>query len=116
MRDIKILVISDDPILNSALANSIEGQVFQWKPGVVVFDPHGDPKSQLMKTDDMAIKQMAGECNVEITTMCIHHRNIDNQIDQLQQLIGLAEIRLQQVQYLEEQQPKEPKTDGDHHH
>ncbi len=72
MKDIKILVISDDPILNSALANSIEAQVFQWKPGVTVFDPHGDPKTQLMNVDDATIKQLAGECNVEITTMCVN--------------------------------------------
>lgn len=71
MRDIKILVISDDPRLNSAIANTIEAHCFQWKPGVVVYDPQGDPKTPLMNTDDVTVKQLAGECNVEISTMCV---------------------------------------------
>lgn len=118
MRDIKILVISDDPRLNSALANSIEAQVFQWKPGVTVFDPHSDPKMPHMNVDDTTIKKLANECNVEISTMCIHHRDINKQIDKLQHLIGLAEVRLQQVEYLEQKkdQPTEPEDNGDHHH
>lgn len=115
MRDIKILVISDDPILNSALANSIEAQVFQWKPGITVFDPHGEPKTQLMNVDDTTIKQLAGECNVEITTMCVNtpreihfhpvpeHMSVETFISSIKEGVVITS-------------PTEPKADGDHHH
>ena len=108
MRDIKILVISDDPKLNSAIANTIEAHCFQWKPGVVVFDPHGDPKTPLMNTDDVTVKQLAGECNVEISTMCVGGKSIH----EMQQLLQLLEIRLQQ---LEDIQPTEKQEHGTDH-
>lgn len=114
MRDIKILVISDDPKLNSAIANVIEAHCFQWKPGVIVFDPHGDNKMPYMNVDDTTVKQLAGECNVEISTMCvngprsIHYiptgdTSIETVLNQLKE--GIAII-----------QPTEPETNGDHHH
>lgn len=115
MRDIKILVISDDPKLNSALACQIEAQVFQWKPGVIVFDQHGEQKYQHMNISDSAVKQMAGDCNVEITTMCVNapkpivfdpmpeHMSVERFIDSAKE--GVITTT-----------PKEPKNDGDHHH
>lgn len=115
MRDIKILVISDDARLNSALASQIEAQVFQWKPGVIVFDPHGEQKFQHMSTDDAAIKQMAGECNVEITTLCTSQREY-GYIKAPLEIIDEKAATAMAKQGHTTIQPTEPKTDGDHHH
>lgn len=114
MRDIKILVISDDARLNSALASQIEAQVFQWKPGVIVFDPHGDNKMPHMNVDDTTVKQLAGECNVEISTMCV---NTPRAIHYIPTGDISAETMLNQLREgVVTIQPTEPKTDGDHHH